>query len=186
MRPPSRHCCSLASTTAHAVDDFGNNGKRFAIDLVLSRGHGELRGLLLGESKTETVLAVRRDWLERKHPDWLRELDAAGNTENDAAQTTRDERIDAWIKRLEGRTDPNRQLIATISLARDDLKSSSPRTTPPPGSSSASPPPTSAGPSLSPPERRQLALMAWDQILPRVEETPATALEKTVAKAVPN
>lgn len=176
----------LPGTPAKAVDDFGNVGKRFAIDLVLSRGHGELRGLLLGESKTETVLAVRRDWLERKHPDWLRELDASGDTENEAAQRLREERIDAWVKRLEARPDPNRQLIATISLARDELKKAPPKDGASPWVVLRLPAADVRRTIAQPPERRQLALVAWDQKLPRVEETPATALEKTVAKAVPN
>jgi hypothetical protein len=178
----------LTTSDATRADEFGDLGKRVAVDLVLVRGEGELRGVVIGETDGVTI-AVQRDWMKSKYPKWLDQIEAAPEVEAGEEKLT--ERIEAWIRDLEAKPEPNRTLIATISIAKDDLEKQ--RKKKDDGADEPSrfvlvkvPADQVRRTIVQPPEKKQLAMVAWEDKLANAEGLPAPRLKELVSRTDKN
>ena len=174
----------LLSSGVARGDEFTNVGKRMAVDLLLVRGEGELRGLVVSQSRDRVAFAVRRDWMQARHPGWLGRLDAElekGREERDSLLATR---LDEWMATLRRDADRNRQLLATIGIIQDDAKAREEKQDQKPSRFVLVTVPVADVRRViaQPAEKRQLACVAWEEELTAVEETPAIKLQQTLDK----
>lgn len=169
--------CALAETSRETA-------ARLAVDVVVLKGGRELRGSLIERrAGNGLTIAVRREWLRSRFPDWLAELDAAAQAEHRTALETLITRAREW---LADRAD-DRKLVAVV---RPELERLEQRLV-------GNPPPVAAETEsefllvdvrgeqvrrvfAQPPERRQLALVAWRDRLDNVEFASIDKLQTAV------
>ena len=167
-----------------AADEFANLGKRLAVDLLLVRQEGELRGLVVSQSMDQVTMAVRRDWMQSKHPGWLARLDAEFEVIREDRERRLSTRLDEWTATLRRSADGNRQLLATIGIIQDEATARAAKRDKEPSRFILVTVPAADVRRLiaQPAERRQLACVAWEEALTGVEETPAIRLQQTLDK----
>ncbi len=185
----------VLTAAAAPADDLTNLGKRLAVDLLLVRGEGELRGLVVSQSKEQVTFAVRREWMSARHPGWLTRVETAAKEQDEKTQQELKTRLADWKRDLNAAADRNRQLLATIGLAEEDAEKARKKAEDKKenGDEDKS---SNEGFILvtipaadvrrviaQPAEKRQLASVAWEEKLNAVEETPAPRLQTLMDKA---
>ena len=185
----------VLAAAAAAADDLTNLGKRLAVDLLLVRGEGELRGLVVSQSKEQVTFAVRREWMSARHPGWLTRVETAAKEQNEKTQEELKTRLADWKRDLNAAADRNRQLLATIGLAEEDAEKARKKAedkkengdedkSSNEGFILVTIPATDVRRVIAQPaEKRQLASVAWEEKLNAVEETPAPRLQTLMDKA---
>lgn len=186
-------CVIVLAAAAAPADDLANLGKRLAVDLLLVRGEGELRGIVVSQSKEQVTFAVRREWMSARHPGWLIRVETAAQEQDEKTQEELKTRLADWKRDLNAAADRNRQLLATIGLAEEDAEKARKKAEDKKENEDKS---SNEGFILvavpaadvrrviaQPAEKRQLASVAWEEKLNVVEETPAPRLQTLMDKA---
>ena len=191
-------CVIVLAAAGARADDLTNLGKRLAVDLLLVRGEGELRGLVVSQSKEQVTFAVRREWMSARHPGWLGRVETAAKEQDEKTQEELKTRLADWKRDLNAAADRNRQLLATIGLAEEDAEKARQKAedkkeneqkedkdkSPEEGFILVTVPAADVRRVIAQPaEKRQLASVAWEEKLSAVEETPAPRLQTQMDKA---
>ena len=173
--------CSLSPTYGEISRDAA---ARLAVDVVLVKGNREARGSIVArEDDGSLTIAVRRAWLIEQQPAWAAELDAAAETARQTALQTLVDRTRTW---LQERAD-NQQLSAIV---KRELEGSERQLAAAAGERPASEPSEFVlvdvpGDQVrrvfaQPQERKQAALVAWQERMDNVESTVFDRLQKTL------
>ncbi len=158
--------------------------QRFCVDFALLKGGIELRGTVLSRDEKELKIVVQRDWLTAKHPEMAQKL-ADESVAQEAA--TREElagRITRWQAERKG----DARLVAVLKREQERLAKPAPKV-PEPASQFVivTIPADRVRKVYSAPENsRKLAMVAWQERLPKVEETAFGTLKTLVEQKLPD
>jgi hypothetical protein len=110
----------VAGSESRLLAEISREGAaRLGVDVVQVKGGREARGSIIEHRDgTGLTIAVRRAWLQDKHPDWIAELVAASEAERRTALETLVTRTRTW---LETRGDDS-QLTPIVRHELDDLE----------------------------------------------------------------
>lgn len=203
MLRPTLIALTLCLTAPALAEGPGLSPKRMAVDVVSIKGGPQLFGLVLQQAADGRLLfAVERDWLRSNHKRYYTEVSTAEATLAEAAGEELLERIRRWIKRRA--TDRNLVLFLDQELQRleadrdpkdADAKTEKEKDTPAKDAEKPVPLkekqfvlvdiPGDKVRSLfrQPPERRQLALLAWQHRLKNVATRTANSLMRELQEA---
>lgn len=147
---------------------------RLGADVVLLHGGREARGSIVRRGEDgEVTIAVRRGWLQSRQPEWLAELDQAAVDGRAAAQQALIDRTGRWLE--ERGDEPKLAPVLRIELERIEKGATKAPDVEPPGETAfvlvVIPADQVRRVFEQPAERKQVALVAWDQQLENVEST---------------
>lgn len=179
--------CSLAAVALVVIGSAGayagvsrEQAARLGVDVVQLQGGREVRGSIVERSDDgELSIAVRRAWLKEEQPEWAAELEAAAEAGRRAALETLVERTRDW---LAARSEDKR-LSAVLQIELERLERRLAKDAPQPDGASASefvlvtiPGDEIRREYAQPAQRKQLALVAWQAGIDRVEATSVQRL----------
>ena len=158
--------------------------QRFCVDFALLKGGVELRGTVLGRDEKELKFVVQRDWLLAHQPEMAKKLVNDSVTQEAAAREELLKRITLW---QEERKDDTR-LIAVLNKEQRRLAKPAPKVPEPASQFVVVTIPADRVRKVysAPDESRLLAMVAWQQHLPKVEETAFGPLKTIVEQKVPD
>ena len=174
---------AVACAPAATAETSRARAARLGVDVVILRGGREARGSIVEQRDDGGLsVAVRRAWLRDREPEWAAELDAAKETEQRAALETLVERTQAWMderaddgrlcaavglqlerlqRKLAGggqpRAEETESEFVLLSIAADQVRRVY----------------------IQPPERKELALVAWQSGIDNVESMSVNRLRET-------
>ena len=158
--------------------------QRYCVDIALLKGGVELRGTVLSHNAHELKLVVQRDWLAANQPEMAQTLSDESIAQAAAAREELLKRITIWQAERQADT----RLVAVLKQQRRRLEKPAPQV----------PEPASQFVVVTLPAQRirkvystsdnsrQLAMVAWQLRLPRVEDSAFGPLKTTVTALVPD
>jgi len=158
---------------------------RLCVDVVLLNGGREARGSILQHKEDGAVtIAVRRGWLKSRQPQWLAEIDQQAAEGRKAAHETLVTRTRAWL--TERADEAKLAPVVEIELERlEKIAKKGPAAAEPLDSEFLLielPAENVRRVYAQLAERKQLALVAWDQQIDNVEAAAINKLEETLRK----
>jgi hypothetical protein len=157
---------------------------RLAVDVVLAKGNREVRGSIVQRREDGSLsIAVRRAWLAEQQPAWAAELDASADRERQSALEALLKRIRAWLER---RAD-DQELAAIVRREQQGFErqlATAPADRPAEQPSEfvliELPADQIRRAFAATEDRKQAALVAWQERLDDVESTSVDRLGKTL------
>lgn len=173
---------TLTVLPGYGAEISRDGAARLGVDVVLVKGNREARGGIISQAEDGSLtVAVRRKWLGEHQPRWAGELQDSGEAVRRESLETLVARIRAW---LAGRPE-DQQLTAIVRRELDafeqQLVEKQPQANEADGDESEFvlieiPADQVRRVFAQPPERKQLALVAWQERLENVESTPVDRL----------
>ena len=174
-------CSSLARS-----DVTRDQAARLGVDVVLLKGGRQARGSIIERHEDGGLsIAIRRQWLEDRQPQWAEELNAVADAERRAALETLLERTRNWLR--ERADDQRLCAVLRIELERLERAPAADQAGRAEQSQSEFMMVRVAGAEIrrvysQPAERRRLAQVAWQAGIDRVESTPVNRLRDALER----
>jgi hypothetical protein len=172
--------------TALQAETTRETAARLCVDVVLVNGGREARGSILRQKEDGSVtIAVRRGWLKSRQPEWLAEIDKGAADGRKAALETLITRTREWLTE---RADAAK-LVPIVQIELERLEKEAQKEP-----VAAAEPPDSEFLLIElpadkvrrvfaqPAERKQAALVAWDQQIDNVESSAINKLHEALQK----
>ena len=158
--------------------------QRFCVDIALLKGGVELRGAVLNRNEQELRFVVQRDWLTAQHPEMARQSDQ----ESLAKQAAAKEELVSRIKRWKDERATDTRLVAVLNRELGRIEQPAPKVPAPPSQFLVLTFPADRIRRVftAAENSRQLAMVAWEQRLPHVEDTAFGLLKAAVSEKVPD